>query len=637
MKMRSINGCLKNCVLPLLMNGLMILSMEAQSPEDIPAFPHAEGFGAYSMGGRGGKVIFVDNLNDDGAGSFRAAVMDPEPRIVIFRVSGTIDLKSRLYITSPYLTIAGQTAPGDGICLKRYPLQIRETHDVIIRGIRVRPGNLSGDNVDAIELRRCQKVIIDHCSASWSLDEILNTTHNNEYITVQWCIFSEALNIADHGFGATIGGERNSYHHNLFVHNAGRVPSIGGDEDEVTEWVDFRNNLVYNWDHRSCDGKPRTINFAGNFYRPGPATNSSVRRRLVRIDNAEKYGYSALWYIEGNTIDLYPVLSADNWFGAVDYEEGSSMEKNRAYFPFENFNYRTRDPRQAKDEILEHAGVTVPRRDAVDLRIIEETRNWEPTFGDGIIDSVEQTGGWPELLTYDVPADTDNDGMPDEWEIQEGLTINDPSDRYGIKEGEVYDNLERYLNELASDKPYLLPPVNLEASLQNEGEVALKWKDISVGELGFVIQRTNTDNSFISIDTVEANVTEFIDYPTGPDRTLVYRVFAFDTELTSVPSRPASIQLKTSIRNRVSTEKPYGYPNPFEGQFNFVFETTHDQFLNIRVYNISGSVMLDMKDVRIQAGKNEIPVMLGDIPQGVYVLEYSGKNAYQGYLMLIRM
>ena len=196
----------------LILNGLFVFSISAQPFEGLPAFPQAEGFGAYSLGGRGGKVIFVENLNDDGPGSLRAAIMDSVPRIVIFRVSGTIELKSYLRIQHPYITIAGQTAPGDGICLKNFPLMIYKTNDVIVRNIRVRPGIellSDGHSTDGIAIEWSHDVIIDHCSASWSTDEILNTNNQAIDVTVQWCIFSESLNNSiqgrEHGYADTLG------------------------------------------------------------------------------------------------------------------------------------------------------------------------------------------------------------------------------------------------------------------------------------------------------------------------------------------------------------------------------------------------------------------------------------------------
>jgi len=623
-----------------LLGILTVLSLQAQVNEDIPAFPQAEGFGAYALGGRGGKVIFVNNLNDDGPGSLRAAVIDPEPRIVIFKVSGTIELESHLVVHHPYITIAGQTAPGDGICLKKFLLKIDNTHDVIVRGIRVRPGiesGLSGGSIDGIDVQNSHNVILDHCTASWSCDEILNTNKNTRDITVQWCIFSESLNNSihdkgEHGYAATIGGYRASYHHNLFAHNKGRNPSIGGDDDNRTELLDFRNNVVYNWISRVCDGKPRTMNFVANYYKQGPATPVDNEYIIAEIQASEKYGYTSRWYIGNNHVDGYPELTRDNWGGAVRFGEGTSREKNKEYNPFENFAYRTREAARAYLEVLDHSGVTVPRRDTVDKRVIGDVRTGTATFGNGIIDNVEQVGGWPELQTYDIPADTDNDGMPDEWETAEGLNIHDPSDRFGIKEGEVYDNLERYLNELASDKPYLLPPIDLSASLQNDTEVVLSWKDITDDELGFVIQRTAAEGKFIVVDTVGANVTQFTDVPPGPDRTVVYRVQGIGEELSSIPSKPASIELSTGLQPKVFEETASVYPIPFDGQFTFTYVSSRGQSLRIRLLSISGSPVSDLKNTTVSAGLNEILIAAEGLSPGIYFLEYLPEGGTTGYI-----
>jgi len=284
------------------------------------------------------------------------------------------------------------------------------------------------------------------------------------------------------------------------------------------------------------------MNFAANYYKQGPATPENNEYIIAEIQASEHYGYTSRWYIGDNFLKGFPGLTADNWDGAVRYDEGTFMEKNREFKPFEHANYMTRDAEQAYLEVLDHAGVTVPRRDTVDIRVIDDVRTGNATFGNGIIDKVEQVGGWPQLLTYNVPVDADGDGLPDDWETREGLNINDPSDRFNIKEGEVYDNLERYLNELASDKAYLLPPVNLSASLQSDADVVLSWSDITDGELGFVIQRSNADSIFITVDTVDANVTEFTETPPGPDRETVYRVFAIAGELRSIPSKPARLE-----------------------------------------------------------------------------------------------
>ena len=222
----------------------------------LPAFPGAEGWGMYSQGGRGGTVLKVTNLNDSGSGSFREAVTNSAPRIIVFEVSGTIDLKAPIEINSPYLTIAGQTAPGDGICLKRFPLKIHNTHDIIIRGIRIRPGiesGLIGSEIDVINIDNSEKVIVDHCVFSWSTDEGINTWHGARFITVQWCVMSEPLDHSihekgAHGYSGSIGGYKASFHHNLLANGAGRNPSIAGNNQAPTVLLDFRNCVISNWD-----------------------------------------------------------------------------------------------------------------------------------------------------------------------------------------------------------------------------------------------------------------------------------------------------------------------------------------------------------------------------------------------------
>jgi unsaturated rhamnogalacturonyl hydrolase len=418
------------------------------------AFPGAEGFGAYARGGRGGKVIYVTNLNDSGPGSLRAAVEDTVPRTVLFKVSGTIELKSDLVISSPYITIAGQTAPGDGICLKNYLLKVKRTHNVVVRFLRVRPGIAGGNPDDAINIDHSRYVIIDHCSASWSTDETLNTWHGSHDITVQWCLISEPLNNSihrpGHGYAASIGGKRASYHHNLLANAAGRNPSVSAGYEGYGQVFDFSNNVVFNWQSRTCDGKPEMINFTGNYYKPGPATNEDRKRRLVQIEDASRYGYTSKWYISDNLVEGQPDILEDNWSNGVVFDKGTNMEKNRSYTPFENGGYVVRDAAETYEEVLEEVGAFLPRRDMIDERIIKEVRSGRTTYGDGMIDRVDQTEGWPELNSGPAPADTDNDGMPDEWELAHGLDPNDPSDGNEDRDNDGYTNLDEYLDSLVN-------------------------------------------------------------------------------------------------------------------------------------------------------------------------------------------
>lgn len=422
------------------------------------AFPGAMGYGAYSQGGRGGQLFEVTNLNDSGPGSLREAVESEGPRTVVFNVSGTIALKSMLTISNPYLTIAGQTAPGDGICLKDFPLHIIGAHDVVLRFIRVRPGIASGmigSEIDGIEIRDSKNVILDHCTISWTVDETLNSWHGTENITVQWCMVAEPLNKSvhekgDHGFSASLGGQRASYLFNLFASGVGRNPSIGGNHLEHTHDVDFSNNVVFNYGYRTCDGKPQSINFIGNYYKTGPATSDVVKNRLVKIDNAQKYGFDGHWYISGNVIHGNEAVNRNNIENGVEYDEGTSAEKNLLKEPLPVVETKHVSAEKAYELVLAHVGVTVPGRDSREQVIIGRLAGTLPFDGNGIINMVEEAGSWPELKSMPAPKDSDGDGMPDTWEKKHGLEPQNPADGKQVSKS-GYSNLENYLNELAGE------------------------------------------------------------------------------------------------------------------------------------------------------------------------------------------
>lgn len=432
----------------------LLLTCAAQAQQ--LAFPGAMGYGAWSRGGRGGQVFEVTHLGDSGPGSLRAAVEAEGPRTVVFRVSGTIALRSMLTISNPYITIAGQTAPGDGICLKDFPLHITGAHDVVVRFIRVRPGTASGlvgSEIDGIEVRDSKNVIIDHCTISWTVDEALNSWHGTQDLTVQWCMVAEPLNKSvhekgAHGFSATLGGQRASYLFNLFASGVGRNPSIGGNHLEHTRDVDFSNNVVFNYGYRTCDGKPQTINFTGNYYKPGPATSDVVKNRLVKIDNAQKYGFDGRWYISGNVIHGNDAVNRNNTGNGVEYDEGASAGRNLLNEPLPVVETKHVPAEKAFALVLAQAGVTAPGRDCRERYILGLLDGTIAFSGNGIVDTVEQAGGWPELKSRPAPNDSDADGMPDEWEQQHGLDPKNPADSGQLSKS-GYTNLEDYLNELA--------------------------------------------------------------------------------------------------------------------------------------------------------------------------------------------
>ena len=420
---------------------------------EVPAFPGAEGFGAKASGGRGGRVIAVTNLNDSGPGSLRAAVDEKEPRTVIFHVSGNIPLQSSLRIRNSDLTIAGQTAPGDGICLQNYSLDLSGANNVIIRYLRVRPGDSSGKSIDALGGREGENIIIDHCSVSWSIDESVSIYGGARNFTVQWCLISESLyqsvhTKGHHGFGGIWGGRNASWHHNLLAHHSSRNPRIPGKNQE--QLIDLRNNVIYNWGYNSCyggDGDVR-VNLVGNYYKPGPATREGVR---ARVANPSPGDAPNNWWIAGNLVAGSPEVTDDNWLG-VHPAGGIQAGGFRADKPFEVAPVTTQPADQAFELVLEKAGASLPQRDSLDARIVEETRTGTARFGGiygaqtGIIDSPETVGGWPELKSLPAPPDGDVDGMPDEWEGKFGLDPKNASDNSQDKDKDGYTNLEEYLN-----------------------------------------------------------------------------------------------------------------------------------------------------------------------------------------------
>ncbi len=424
--------------------GLSVVSSFGRSAaaNPIPAFPGAEGPGMYAVGGRGGRVIVVDSLADAGSGSLREAVRATGPRTIVFRVSGTIELTDPLVIEHPYITIAGHTAPGDGVTIKG-SLRVSAA-DVVIRHVRCRA--VAGD---AISVVGAQQVVIDHCSVSWGDDEVLSVTDGSDDVSVQWSIISEGLNHGDHSYGSLIrgrNGQRVAFHHNLYAHHAGRSPRPGNyvvhTADPVGLHFDFRNNVVYDWGGRyagyNADGDRRSItrmNFVANYYKAGPSSHGAMAFR-------ETAAHARAWFADNMMNGARP---DDPW--ALVAFRNFATEERAAYKlpgPLDMPLVATSNAATAFRNVLAHAGASRPRRDAVDERIIADVHN-----GTGrVIDRQSDVGGWPPLATVPAPHDADRDGMPDAWEVAQGLDPNDGSD--GSRTGDAgYTNLERYLDELA--------------------------------------------------------------------------------------------------------------------------------------------------------------------------------------------
>lgn len=476
----------------------------------IPAFPGAEGGGMFSFGGRGGKVLTVTNLNDSGEGSFRWACEQGGARIVVFNVSGIIWLKTPVSVRAPYITIAGQTAPGEDVMVAGETFNI-DTHDVIVRHMRFRRGKTSvWRRDDAFGGNPVGNIMIDHCSCEWGADEnisfyrhMLDMKDGSEKkklpavnITIQNTISAKALDNWNHSFGSTLGGENTMFMRNLWASNTGRNPSIG--------WggvFNFVNNVIFNWLDRTADGGDYSMmcNFINNYYKPGPVTpmDQPISHRILSPEG--RSGKLFPWrqfgrvYAKGNIVEGNEVITRDNWAGGIQLIDkdgylGSAedMKMMRSNEPFEMAPVHIMPSEQVLDWVLDNVGATIPCRDRIDQIIVDEVRTGTPyyirdyeqrvkdnPYGDmwglhpdsqneegyfryrhlpndsykqGIITDPRQMGGYLEYRPWKPWKDADGDGMPDEWEKANGLNPNDPTDANGDTNGDGYTNIEKYIN-----------------------------------------------------------------------------------------------------------------------------------------------------------------------------------------------
>jgi hypothetical protein len=459
---------------------------------DIPAFPGAEGGGAYSFGGRGGKVIVVTSLADSGPGSFREACETGGARIVVFNVAGIIHLKTPVMIRAPYITIAGQTAPGDGVCIAGESVWLN-THDVVIRYMRFRRGETNvGRRDDAIGGNPVGNIMIDHVSATWGLDENMSmyrhmyndSTGTQEAklgtvnITIQNSIFAEALDTWNHSFGSTLGGENCTFMRNLWANNTGRNPSVG--------WngiFNFANNVIFNWVHRSIDGGDyrASFNIINNYFKPGPMTpkNSPVGHRILKPESGRsklKYHVYGRCYVNGNIVEGYDAISRNNWDGGVQVEElpnaGEYTANMKVDKPLPMPAISIMPAREAFQYVMDNVGANLPARDPVDSRIVEQVKTGKIVYKEGvklpetqfkhrrapidsykkgIITDVSQVGGYPEYRGTPY-KDSDKDGMPDAYESKNGLNPNKASDASQDSDNDGYTNIEEYLNSVVPVK-----------------------------------------------------------------------------------------------------------------------------------------------------------------------------------------
>ncbi len=464
---------------------LVLIFFLATVQAQTPAFPTAEGDGMYTTGGRGGIILYVTKLTDDGTvGTLRWAIEQSGARTIMFKVAGLIPLTSELRIKNANLTIAGQSAPGDGICLKNYSV-VLQANNVIIRFMRFRMGDeaaeadklagntaYSWDGADAIWGRDMTDVIIDHCSMSWNIDEC-SSFYDNKRFSLQWCIMAESMRNSvhskgAHGYGGIWGGEPATFHHNILAFHDSRNPRFCGSRytnSASTELVNFINNVIYNWGGNSgYAGEGGHYNMINNYYRSGAATSSgAVSYRIFSPNadggtNSQAAGIWGTFYLNGNLIKNNSAVTTDNWLGFQPVSLGTkSISDLESSEPFSSPLITTQTANAAYFSVTSYGGASL-KRDAVDTRVINNILNGTISCSagsngstGGFIDSQKDVGGWP-VYTYDVnavPVDSDGDGMPDSWETNHGLNPNNPADGITTTLDGKYSNVEIYLNELA--------------------------------------------------------------------------------------------------------------------------------------------------------------------------------------------
>lgn len=435
------------------------------------AFPGAEGFGKYTTGGRGGKVYIISNLNDEGPGSFREAAEAKEKRMIVFAVSGTIHLETKLSIKGN-VTISGQTAPGDGICLADQPVSLGG-NNIIVRYLRFRMGDKyqrggmvdgnGGD--DAFGGTKRKNIIIDHCSMSWSTDEVFSV-YEGDSTTLQWNLISEPLNYSyhfetgdkdyeHHGYGGIWGGLHLSAHHNLFAHCNNRNPRFNGTRHTATELVDYVNNVIYDWGGNTIyAGEGGDYNIINNYFKYGPSTSKNVKYRIVNPGKNDKIGFGK-WYVNGNYVDEANDVSKNNWLGIVMGNGGTEEDKKNTIIDkphnAEAMNVQTAE--EAYAVVLKWVGASY-KRDTLDERIINDVKNRTGTlidvqggFPHGTAYELTMNA-WPSLRSMSAPLDADKDGIPDDWEKKNKLNPADPNDAVAFSLDKDYSNIELYINSL---------------------------------------------------------------------------------------------------------------------------------------------------------------------------------------------
>ncbi|WP_276480475.1 T9SS type A sorting domain-containing protein [Paraflavitalea pollutisoli] len=669
----------------LVSKDVQIAGMTADSLQ--VAFPGAEGGGRHSSGGRGGSIYYVTNLNNSGAGSLRDAVSQPN-RTILFKVSGTINLLSPLTMQRDNITIAGQTAPGDGICLANYGVRIM-ANNIIIRYLRSRPGDIiinPGDTTKVVDAmynsfgspasNPYRNIIIDHCSLSWSTDE-LGSFYAIADFTLQWSMLSEALyqSIHDkatpHGYGGIWGGQNASFHHNLIAHNGNRNPRFSGSAatgQPEKEYVDFRNNVVYNWVGSAYGGTGGQHNMVNNYYKPGPATTGSSscatsnrRHRILLYTTYTVTGGDTTrggkFYIKGNYVDGYSCViettdtATNNWrFGVhPDSSPGAAvaLAAGKSDTAFHIAPVITETAVAAFESVTATAGASLPRRDTVDRRIIHETRTGTATYGDssyqaagmgtpsGMIDSQNSVGGWPVLSSTTYADDTDNDGLPNWWEAM----VKGNNDTLGVNANDWaingFTQLENYLNGVQSpDQPVAFTTV--QAAIVGADSVRLTVQtDWAKDQFRLALYRSTDNVNFTKLSETDANINTvryaFDDYA-APAQQLYYKIGS--QRIDGTGSTVFSATQSVNNAHELLTTKPVlqsavhavageaaipaltVYPNP-AGKQLFVKHQPAAVQARIRIFTITGNQVAEQA---VPAGRDRTSINIDQLLQGTYVL-----------------
>jgi hypothetical protein len=657
----------------LLLSSLVVMDMKAVPgvAEDVVvnstpvAFPGAEGFGRFATGGRGGRVIYVTNLNDSGAGSLRqAAEVETGTRIVVFNVSGVIELESKISIKNGNITIAGQTAPGDGVTLKNYEVLVG-ADNVIIRFLRFRMGDERASESDAIWGRRQNTIILDHCTMSWSTDEASSFYDNNDF-TMQWCLLSESLRISVHGKGThgymgIWGGKKASFHHNLIAHHDSRNPRFNGSRYSNLpdqELVDFRNNVIYNWGGNSgYAGEGGSYNMVNNYYKPGPASKNESRIFQPNADNGKNAQPAGVWgvfYVNGNYMNQSASVTTDNWLGIQPSPSTKNKEELKSYTEFNKGQVTTHSAQEAFDAVLVHAGASF-KRDAIDKRIAYETRTGTFTYtgsqgsANGLIDSQSDVGGWPNYVSLPARIDSDGDGIPDIWETQFGLDPNNAADGKGYDLNTMFTNVEVYLNSLVqhvmdqknesgvanySDVYDVTAPA---AILTATGEttqtitggddittISFTWNhalsvDFAGLPAGLVIAIDESKKSgTISGRPAESGVFEFTAATIGG----VIPAYASGSIIVEgdVPSSLSSLQANQGLSV---------FPNPFKDYLRI--NSAIEEMRTIDIYALDGRLIQ-----HVEVGAFSVNISTSDMNNGLYVLQISFADGSRHAAKLIK-